>query len=62
MHLGVSVVIDDPEKLEAIRKRCSESLICGDENKHRVEVINFLCFGSTSLVYFVFVVMCVHTV
>lgn len=38
MHLGVSVVIDDPEKLEAIRKRYSESL---NEKNNRVEMTNF---------------------
>ena len=31
MHLGVSVVIDDPEKLEAIRKRYNESIKCMDK-------------------------------
>lgn len=46
MHLGVSVVIEDPEKLEAIRKRYSESLDSADENKHQVEVTtNFAIFN-----------------
>ena len=31
MQLGVSVVVDDPEKLEAIRKRYIESVMCGSE-------------------------------
>lgn len=36
MKLGVSVVIDDPEKLEAIRKRYSESsLYCKKRNNSR---------------------------
>ena len=33
MKLGVSVVIDDPEKLEAIRKRYSESSLCWQKTK-----------------------------
>lgn len=38
MHLGVSVVIDDPEKLEAIRKRYSDTVKVSSEvvNKQSV--------------------------
>lgn len=42
MHLGVSVVVDDPEKLEAIRKRYSESLKWRSKITIIMEIISFI--------------------
>ena len=63
LHLGVSVVIDDPEKLDAIRERLvrEESTFCIALSKEQFAIDLFGEFSVREL-DFKFIQLCVHSV